>query len=229
MIGTDLSTWQDLADRHAAGDTTSHADRLIAEADRAEHAARIARQAANRLAAYGRALPTKYAEANFAQLRGDQNPRGMISSWWERGPRALVIAGPSRTGKTHAAYAITNAVNAAGGWVHATTAAGLSRALKPGGDVLAWNYASTANLLMLDDLGRERVTDWWMEQLQDLVDERCSNERRLIVTCNSDPSAEAAFATLSERYGDPLAERLIDDGGIVVFDGPSVRSLVTSW
>jgi DNA replication protein DnaC len=224
-VGSQLATWQS---RIAAVDDVAAVE-LLLEADRAELEAIRKRQSANRSAVYTRRRPSRYANASYGSLRDDQDPRGMVSSWLSRGPRALVVAGPARTGKTTAAYAIANDAHAAGQWVMVWTAADLSAALKPDGEPLAYDYATSCDLLVLDDLGRERVTDWWLEQLQRMVDGRCANERRLVVTANCAATAEAAYDDLVARYGDPIVERLIDGGGVVVLDGPAVRTVVTEW
>lgn len=205
------------------------ADELLAAADRVEMLAIHARQAANRHAVYAKRRPARYADASYDMLRPEQDPHGMVSGWWGRGPRALVLAGPARTGKTTAAYAIANRVHGDRGWVVAATAADLSAALKPDGDPTAYDNAVTCDLLVLDDLGRERVTDWWLEQLQRLVDARCAHVRRLVVTTNAAADPNAVYDELVARYGDPLVERLIDDGGVVALDGPAVRKVVTEW
>lgn len=202
---------------------------LFEDADRAEVEAIRALQAANRHLNYVRRRPSRYAEASYQTLYPAQDPRGLVSGWWARGPRTLVLAGPSRTGKTTAAYAIANAVHDLQRWVIAWTAADLSAALKPDGDPTAYDHAVACDLLVIDDLGRERVTDWWLEQLQRVVDARCGNERRLVVTSNAAPDPAQAYELLVARYGDPLIERLIDGGGVVTLDGAAVRKVVTDW
>lgn len=213
---------------------TTPADRAQSEADRAaqdraEMAAIRARQAANRHTSYTRRRPTRYADATYTGLRPSQDPRGLIAAWWDRGPRTLLIAGPARVGKSYAAYAVANAVHAAKRWVAASSAADLSAALKPGGEPLAYNNAVACDLLVIDDLGRERITEWWLDQLQRIVDARCGNLARLVVTTNSEPTRKAAYAALTDRYGDPIAERIIDGGGVITMDGPAVREVVTEW
>lgn len=203
---------------------------IFGAADRAEREAFRVRQAANRQIAYTRHLPSRYTGASYAGLRPTQDPRGLIASWWDRGPRTLLLAGPARTGKTYAAYAIANAVHADRHWVVARSAADLSAGLKPDSDEpLLYSYATECDLLVLDDLGRERVTDWWLDQVQRIVDARCGNVRRLVVTTNSEPTKQAAYAAIADRYGDPIAERIIDGGGVVILDGPAIREVVTEW
>lgn len=230
-ISDALGAWRARVDAHAGPDVdAAAADAQIAAADAAEMRAIRARQAANRAVAYTRQRPSRYADAAYDRLTAEQNPHGKIARWWAQGPRSLVLAGPARTGKTTAAYAIANDVHATGAWVLVWSAADLSAALKPdSGQPLAYDYATTCDLLVVDDLGRERVTDWWLEQLQRIVDARCANQRRLIVTTNSGASADDAYEHLVTRYGHPVVERLIDDGGVLILDGPAVRRVISEW
>lgn len=208
----------------------ARADALMAAADRAEIDAIRARQVANRNAMYARRRPSRYAEASYGTLLEHQLKGGKVERWWDSGPRALVLAGPARRGKTTAAYAIANDVQARNVWTATWTAADLSAALKPdSGEPLAYEYATTCGLLVLDDLGRERVTDWWLEQLQRIVDARCANGRRMIVTTNHGTSVDDAMDQLAQRYGTPVVERLIDDGAALYFDGPAQRRVVAEW
>jgi DNA replication protein DnaC len=84
-------------------------------------------------------------------------------------------------------------------------------------------------VLIIDDLGRERVTDWWLEYVQMIADHRCSNDRRLVVTMNCEPDAQKAYDTAAARYGTPVADRLVDDSGVLIFDGPAHRRVVSEW
>lgn len=229
-IDADLGHWSALvAQRLAAPDEAARADHLLTQADTAALAEMREAQARNRHASYERRRPARYAAASYATLRPEQDPRGMVSGWWRRGPLVLVLAGPSRTGKTTAAYAIGNDAHQQHAWVVTWTAADLSAALKPDGEDTAYGHAAACDLLLIDDLGRERVTDWWREQLHRIVDRRTADARRLVVTANVTPDPERAYDELVDRYGDPIAERLVDDGGMIVFDGPALRSVVSEW
>ncbi|MFI2577721.1 hypothetical protein ACH5AJ_36610 [Streptomyces rochei] len=228
--GRTLGDWQARVAGHAPTADSPTLEQIRLDADRAEMDAIRSRQAANRAVVYTRRRPSRYANASYHLLRPDQDPNGKVSRWWECGPRTLVLAGPTRTGKTTAAYAIGNDVHGQERWVMVWTAADLSAALKPdSAEPLAYDYATTCDLLVLDDLGRERVTDWWLEQLQRIVDHRCAHERRLIVTTNTGANAAAVYDELSERYGHPVVERLLDGGGLLVLDGPPVRRVTAEW
>lgn len=52
-----------------------------------------------------------------------------------------------------------------------------------------WEAATTVDVLALDDLGAEQVTDWRAERLARLVDERYQNERPILLATNYPPSA----------------------------------------
>jgi DNA replication protein DnaC len=227
-------------------DVIAEDKRLRAEVDAAEHKARSARQAANRHASYLRDRPSKYARVSYEMLRPDQNPRGMVTTWLSRGPRALLLAGSSRTGKSTAAYAIANDAHAQQKWVVATTAVALCEACKPAErdretsadvyvpsrrDPNAFARAAMCDLLLLDDFGREPVqrSSWWGAQIQELLDVRETRELRTIFTANTSTDPNRAYDELVVRYGDPVVERIIDGGGIIIFDGEPIRNLVTDW
>ena len=61
----------------------------------------------------------------------------------------------------------------------------------------------SVDLLVLDDIGAEKVTDWSAEQLYLLVNGRYNGDKPVLVTSNYD------FAGLTERFGgDILAKRI---------------------
>lgn len=230
LIRTFIGLADILPTTDAEGYDAERAQRLYLEADLLEMKSMRLRQAANRNKAFAKQRPAKYADTTYATLTEHQTHGGKIERWWDAGPRAVVLAGAARTGKTTAAYAIANDVHQRGVWTVVRTAADLSAALKPdSGEPLAYQYAVDCDLLLIDDLGRERVTDWWLEQLQRIVDARCSNGRRLITTTNHGANATATYDDLAERYGYPVVERLIDDGTVLFFDGPAMRNVVREW
>ena len=76
------------------------------------------------------------------------------------------------------------------------------------------------DLLVLDDLGREKVTDWASERLYVLVNERYNRRRPTIVTTNYTPGE------LSDRGYDALVSRLVEGAGIVRIEAPDYRRQV---
>ena len=61
-----------------------------------------------------------------------------------------------------------------------------------------------ADVLMLDDMGLEKPSDWVREQITALVDERWRNNRMLVVGTNEN------HTSIEEKLGSRLASRLFD-------------------
>jgi len=134
----------------------------------------------------------------------------------------MALVGPRGTGKTHIAFAI--------GWEwlrQATTVLyyhveDLLDALRHGYSVLQkgstdsydsiLEFTRHANLLILDDLGAHKETDWAPVKLDQIVDYRYEHRSPLIVTTN------LALNRLQERIADRLSE-----GVLIQLTGESYR------
>jgi len=69
---------------------------------------------------------------------------------------------------------------------------------------------TSVDLLYIDDLGSERHTDWVVEQLYALVNERYENRRSMLVTSNADQDVEEGRRRLGEQIGARTVSRLIE-------------------
>lgn len=78
----------------------------------------------------------------------------------------------------------------------------------------------TVQLLVLDDLGAERVTDWVREKLFTVLNARHDAQLPTIYTSNLGPSE------LAEHIGQRTAERLKEDCQWVEMTGPNLRERV---
>jgi len=185
-----------------------------------ERADRLALQGAHRAARWTRRLPVMYRDATLADLGPEQHAQA-VRDWLPGASSSLVLAGPVGTGKTHAAYAVGNAAVAAGSWVEAWTMADLLAALRPGGDPADLDAVRGCSLLVLDDLGGVKVTDWSQEQFSSLMDHRLRSELRQVVTTN------AAYPDLVEAWGDRALDRLRYRWTPLAFTGTSRR--LAAW
>lgn len=131
--------------------------------------------------------------------------------------RNLLLAGPVGTGKSHAAWAIAHHFVARERQVMFRSVPRLMLEMRPDGDETAFTRASEADVLVLDDLGAARPTEWANEQMYAIVDERCSFQRRTIITTN------LAYDQLVERWGGPVMDRLRDRAIVVDLIGKSRR------
>lgn len=102
------------------------------------------------------------------------------------GAGSLLLLGPTGTGKTHQAVgALRECVIRSAkarrplSWQF-TTHPNLNAALRPAvddGHLMAYDAAERTDLLVLDDLGAGKATDWTAETLYRLIDARWSNQR----------------------------------------------------
>jgi DNA replication protein DnaC len=96
---------------------------------------------------------------------------------------------------------------------------------EPGQDsyLALFELLTSVDLLHIDDLGAEKRSDWVLEQLYALVNERYESQRSILVTTNLDEAAledqigPRTVSRLVEICGDPLPlfgeDRRIKVGG----------------
>src|SRR5262245_3769203 len=91
-------------------------------------------------------------------------------------------------------------------------------------DKEAYRVALDMEVLLLDDLGAHRVTDWVEDTITSIVTHRCNHRRALIATTNlpdgeagmaamkrsASGNVEYAPATLAERVGPRARSRLFE-------------------
>ena len=123
----------------------------------------------------------------------------------------LILLGEPGSGKTHLAAAIGNHLTAQGKAVVFAVVPDLLDTLRPGRDGVYHNLLmayQTAPLLILDDLGVEKGSDWTGEKLYQIVNYRYNHLLPLVVTSNEMP-----------QDVDPrLRSRLFDRGRTLVFE-----------
>ena len=115
----------------------------------------------------------------------------------------LVLIGNVGCGKTHLACAIVNMMLRSGRSAHINTIAGMLDALRASMKVGMFDEwikrLKRVGLLVLDDLGAERATDWANEKMFQLIDARYMNRQPLVVTTNLNPNDERIHARLRSR------------------------------
>lgn len=124
-----------------------------------------------------------------------------------RGGKGLILFGDAGTGKTHLASAISNCLmNDYFIPVKFGTFADLLDSLKDSFKTDRQTKIVKAlgeiPLLVIDDLGKERYTEWASQILFQVIDRRYNKELPTIITTNLSPQA------LRERIGDPIMSRL---------------------
>ncbi|GHE31963.1 hypothetical protein GCM10017673_38410 [Streptosporangium violaceochromogenes] len=229
-------------------DEIARIDALYAESDRASHESALARREAGRARLWHRRVPQKYRTATYDQFKPQQDPTGKhlatrtetanaVTTWLGGTRQGLLLKGPSRHGKSFAAYAIGHAARARGLYVTTWSVPVLNRALR--GDLgekegaAAWAEILDADLFILDELGQENITNWTKEQLHLFAELRLSSQdgdgdggkrtipRRNVITTNY------GYSELVGMYGDPIIERLLEDATVALIEGQKLSAFAT--
>lgn len=142
-----------------------------------------------------------------------------LTDWASGTPgRNLLMLGPVGVGKSHAAVAAARLRFDRGDEVRFMPVVELLDMLRPGGPENALYDLADIELLVLDDIGSERPTEWTAERLYALVNRRWLEQRPTIGTSNLAPRE------LEEAVGARVYSRLVGNGSVgVALSGPDRR------
>ena len=101
--------------------------------------------------------------------------------------RGMLFAGPTGTLKTLHASAVANAIDAQLQAVIFTTVRDMQarlRAFEDGRAALFYDACLRADLLVLDDFGQEKVTEWAASELFSVINARYADRRPILITTN---------------------------------------------
>lgn len=163
--------------------------------------------------AEGAGIPRKYHRAKLSGLT--PAVQGTVEEW-ATGPDFLTFLGPVGCGKTWAAAAaakewlVLHEGRGSVRWVESPTLIREMRDFETAGDT--FERYGRAGLLVLDDLGAERDTEYASEQVLALISRRYDWERPTVVTTNV-PAEELM------KYHPRLASRILSGKRICLSGG----------
>lgn len=180
----------------------------------AAHERRIAHQRAVEVENLLASIPTRYRSATVTEQR--------ILEWCERitahaTDRGLLVMGPTGVGKTHNAWGIyRNLIEAGFRGVKCHSVPQLLAGLRPGGNEQVAELQS-CSVLILDDLGAEKSSEWVKETLYSVIDSRYEWQRPTVITTNLNTRQ------IPEVTGERVASRLLEMVDVVAMTGADRR------
>jgi len=186
-----------------------------------------------RLLAFGCAagsLNKCWFDRDNGQVPALKHARNYVSNWesCRTDNIGLLFWGPPGTGKTYAAACIANALMELPGWfspivIMATFGTILRQLLaqSPQEKDTYFRKLLECDLLILDDLGMERQTEYAREQVFNIIDGRCLTRKPMVVTTNLTIQQLRNPKTLEEQR---IYDRVLGSCVPVCFQGDSQRS-----
>lgn len=184
---------------------------------------------------FGRSrLGARFAEATFARWEARPGTaaafravRAYADGWPPADGRGLIVFGPVGVGKSHLAAAVVNELlgrEVAAVFQNVPELLGRFRATYSKGadekesDLL--QGLEEADLVVLDDLGAEKVTEWTEAMLYRIIDARYRAKRPVVVTTNL---RLFGAGSLEEAIGTRAMDRLVEVCDLVGLKGESYR------
>lgn len=183
-------------------------------------------------------IPLRYRDRSFANYRAAAGAQGTVAKFCRsyaenfeqrmRQGSGLILCGRPGTGKTHLACAIASVVLASGRSVWYTTVSAAIRSVKQTfdrnaqmseRDALAAFYAP--HLLILDEVGMQRGTEFELALLGEVMNERYARVLPTIVATN------LTHIELAKYIGERAIDRMREgDGAVLALEWESYRPMV---
>lgn len=164
-------------------------------------------------------IPKRYEEATWDQVPA--NVKKIFAEALKSG-KGIYLHGAVGTGKTHIAWAFKKQYDKTDRRALLWNVSDLIHELKLDFDRNEKNWTGehllkSDLLLILDDIGAERPTDWVAETIYLIVNRRYNNKLPTIFTSNSTPGE------IAKNLGDRIASRIVEMCEIIELGGKDRR------
>lgn len=176
--------------------------------------------------------PERYSHARLADEHGKGQTDPRLAEYAEKVKipgASLFITGPVGTGKTYGLHAMArHIVEARGGAARVFNFPDALRDIKEDFDRhwtekhhVAETMRDYRGILMIDDIGAEKQSDWVVETLYGIINHRYERVLPTVITSN------VGVDKIGEAYGDRIASRLVEmvggEKGIIILAGEDRR------
>lgn len=161
--------------------------------------AEFVRRARNRAMSDKRLHSYTFDKDSTPQMPASVIARRYVKQWdqMQKEGYGLLIHGGVGTGKTFYAAAIVNALIDEGKSAYMTTISALINAVSINDREEELSRMNRADLLVIDDLGAERQTEYSLEVVYAIIDSRVKSGKPMIVTTNYSPTQMMAETELT--------------------------------
>lgn len=177
----------------------------------------------NRLkTAFDAICPPLYRETDLKRIYG---PFSAIAQNWQYGPTGVLLEGYAGSGKTRACWHLLKRMTAEGRSCYGLTATEFAKAAADqwhsnaedkGQAIEIMDRCRRTSILLIDDLGKQKMTERAEVELYDVLEHRTNNLKPTLVTTNA--TGPQLVKMLSEDRGQPILRRIRDFSTIVKFE-----------
>ncbi|MCI0413785.1 ATP-binding protein [bacterium] len=189
-------------------------------------------------------VPPRYINCDFenydSQSLGQERAKTMAQNFAADYPMieedypegGLLFSGNSGTGKTHLAVSVVKTLLKKGIRCLFVDFHDLLAEIRSSYDELSQTSelqilrpVLTSEVLVLDDLGSQRMTEWMQDTVFHIVNLRYQQKKMLLTTTNLaiEPAKSSAQESLRERLGYKVVSRLYEMCTFIELDGPDYR------
>jgi DNA replication protein DnaC len=172
--------------------------------------------------AFDAICPPLYRDTDLKRIYGAFSA---IAESWQYSPTGLLLEGYAGTGKTRAAWHILKRMTEEGRSCYGLTATQFAKAAadqwhsnneEKGEAIEAMDRCRRTSILLIDDLGKQKMTERSEVELYDVLEHRTNNLKPTIVTTNA--TGAQLTKMLSEDRAHPILRRIRDFSILVKYE-----------